>query len=152
MLKYRNLHVSLLMTMPKKSGKVSVVLDIDGGTCKVFKNEEEVATADFCFDNTQILISDVDTVTKYHRRGYGRLLFAALFLLAQQQKMPLYLWAASNAIPFYEKIGMLHLNDSKVQKRIKFGNISKKDLSNKIDENDFVWIPQHLNRKPILYL
>jgi hypothetical protein len=138
--------------MPRKFGKVSVILDIDGGTCKVFKNEEEVATADFCFDNAQILISDVDTVIKYHRRGYGRLLFAALFLLAQQRKMPLYLWAASNAILFYEKIGMLHLNDPKVQKRIKFGNITKKDLPEKIDDNDFVWIPKKLKQKPILYL
>lgn len=147
-----NVHFSLLMTMPRRSGKVSVVLDIDGGTCKVFKNEEEVATADFCFDDTQIQVSSVDTLAKYHRRSYGRLLFAALFLLAQQRKMPLYLWAASNAIPFYEKINLLHLNDPEVLKKIKLGNVSKKEIPEKIDESDFIWIPQHLNRKPILYL
>jgi hypothetical protein len=140
------------MTMPKMSGKVSVVLDIEGGTCKVFKNEKEVATADFCFDDTQIRVSSVDTVEKYQRKGYGRLLFAALFLLAQRRKMPIYLWAADDAIPFYEKIGMLHLDDSSVQKRIHFGNVSKEKLPDKVDDDDFVWIPQHLNKKPTIYL
>jgi GNAT superfamily N-acetyltransferase len=140
------------MTMPKKPLPVKVVLDIEGGTCKVFKGEEEVATADFCFDDTQIRVSSVDTIEKYQRKGYGRLLFAALFLLSAHKKKPLLLWALDDAIPFYEKIGMLHLDNPDVQKRIKFGNVKRKDLPDKVDNDDFVWIPQHLKSKPTIYL
>ena len=138
--------------MPKKSVKVSVILDIGKGTCKVFRNDEEIATTDFCFDNTQIRISTVDTIPKYQRRGYGRLMFSSLFLLAEQQKMPLYLWALDDAIPFYEKIGMLHLDNPEVQKRVIFGNIAKKDLSEKVDNDDFVWIPPNIRKKPKIFL
>lgn len=112
--------------------KVSVILDVGKGTCKIFRNDEEIATTDFYFDNTQIRISTVNTIPKYQRRGYGRLIFSSLFLLAQQQRMPIYLWALDNAIPFYEKIGMLHLNNPKVQKRVIFGNIAKKTFLKKL--------------------
>jgi hypothetical protein len=138
--------------VPKKSVRVSVILDVGNGTCKVFRNGEEIATADFCFDNTQIRISTVDTIPKYQRRGYGRLMFSSLFLLAEQQKMPLYLWALDNAIPFYEKIGMLHLNNPEVQKRVIFGNIAKEDLPEKVDDDDFVWIPPNIKKKPKIFL
>lgn len=125
---------------------------MDDETCKVFKNEKEVATANFSFDNTQILVSSVDTLEKYQIRGYGRLLFGALFLLAQQKKMPLILDSLDNAVPFYEKMGMLHLNDPEVQKRIQFGNIDKKHRIEKIDNDDFIWIPRHIRKKPIIFL
>ena len=91
-------------------------------------------------------------LAKLSRRLSSKLLFNALFLLAQQKKMPLILDSLDDAVSFYEKVGMLHLNDPEVQKRVKFGNVISKKLSEKIDNDDFIWIPKHIRKKPIIFL
>jgi N-acetylglutamate synthase-like GNAT family acetyltransferase len=132
--------------------KLVVTLSIRKESVKVLRDGEEVASADFCFNKTQIRVTDVATVDKYQNCGYGKLLFCALKNLAQQKKLPLLLWSLESAIPFYEAIGMEHLDDPKVQKKIKFGNVSKKELKEKVNNDDFVWIPKRLRRRPTIYL
>lgn len=125
------------------------------GTVKVIVDGQEAATADFMFDETQIRVTSVDTEEAYRKCGYGRLLFDALKCIANQKKMPLLLWASTYAleIKFYEKLGFLHLNNPEVQDKVIFGNLNtNEEITEKIDEDDFVWIPQTLNRKPILNL
>jgi hypothetical protein len=66
--------------------------------------------------------------------------------------LPLILDSLDDAVSFYEKVGMLHLNDPEIQKRVIFGNLkTAKDIAEKIDYDDFIWIPK-MSRKPILYL
>ena len=146
--------MSLLVSNVRRIRKnISVIVDIKGEEVKVIVDEKEAAKAQFKFDGTQIMVTDVETKEVYQKCGYGRLLFDALKIIAEQKKKPLILWSLDNAIPFYEKIGMLHLNNPEVQKRIIFGNLrTKEDVSSKVDEDDFIWIPSHLNRKPIIYL
>jgi hypothetical protein len=134
---------------------MSIITDMKEGTVKVMVDGREAATASFMFDldQTQIRVTDVSTEETYQKCGYGRLLFDALKCIAQQKKMPLLLWSSSEGIPFYEKLGLLHLDNPEVQEKVIFGNLkTNEEISSKIDEDDFVWIPNHLSRKPILYL
>jgi tmRNA-binding protein len=76
-----------------------------------------------------------------------------LKLLSEQYKLPIVLWSLDPAVPFYEQIGLLHLNNPEVQKKVMFGNVEIKELKEKINNNDFVYMPQSLyRRKPIIYL
>lgn len=125
---------------------------MEGGTVKVIVDGKEVASAGFCFDDTQIRVDTVKTKKVYRRCGYGRLLFDALKCIAQQKKMPLLLCSSNMGIPFYESIGLLHLDNPEVQKLIIFGNLrTKEDIERKIDNDDFIWLPK-MKTKPILYL
>jgi hypothetical protein len=131
---------------------VSVITDLEAETVIVEVDGVEAAKALFKFDGTQILVSNVDTENAYQKCGYGRLLLAALKCIAQQKKLPLILDSLDDAVSFYEKVGMLHLNDPEIQKRVIFGNLkTAKDIAEKIDYDDFIWIPK-MSRKPILYL
>jgi N-acetylglutamate synthase-like GNAT family acetyltransferase len=136
--------------------KKSMVIDTDleKGVVKIFVDgrDTEVASADFVFDETQIRVTNVATSDAYKKSGYGRLLFDALKCLSQQHKKPLILWALDDAIPFYEKIGMLHLDNPSVQNRLIFGNVTAETLADKVDEDDFVYIPQGLKGRPTIYL
>lgn len=135
----------------KKS--LSVLTDMKEGTIEVIVNGNKAADASFIFDGTQIRVINVDTRTIYQKCGYGRLLFDSLKCIARQKKLPLLLWSSDMGIPFYEKLGFLHLNNSDVQKLVIIGNIkSQKDLDKKLCEKDFVWIPSTMKRKPIIYL
>jgi GNAT superfamily N-acetyltransferase len=136
-----------------KNGLV-IQTDLKEGNVKIFVDgrDDEVASADFCFDNTQIRVTDVSTSDAYKKTGYGRLLFDVLKCLAQQHKKPLILWALPDAIPFYEKIGMLHLDNPAVQNMLVFGNVTAETLKDKVDEDDFVWIPKGLKTRPTIFL
>jgi GNAT superfamily N-acetyltransferase len=142
----------MVIVMRRVRKNVSLIVDLKDEVVKVFVDEVEVSKAEFKFDNTQIMVTDVSTEEKYQKCGYGRLLFDGLKLIAEQKKKPLILWALDTAIPFYEAIGLLHLDNPATQKRVIFGNIKKSKLSEKIDDDDFVWIPKSLKRKPIIYL
>ena len=124
---------------------------------KVMVDGVQAAYAQFTIDGSQIMVTSVDTEEVYRRCGYGRLLFdGGLKCVSTQKKLPLILWSSDYAlgIKFYEKIGFLHLNDPEVQKRVIFGNLKDVyDITSKVDDDDFIWIPQSLNRrKPIIYL
>lgn len=134
--------------------EISVIVDMKTEEVKVMVDGNEAAKAEFTFDNTQIMVTSVETKNAYQKSGYGRLLFDALKCISQQKKMPLILWSSDEGIPFYEKIGLLHLDNSEVQKKVIFGNLkTQEDIATKVDGDDFIWIPQCLNRrKPIIYL
>lgn len=133
--------------------KVSVVTDLEGETVIVEVDGVEAAKTLFKIEETQILVSNVNTENIYQKSGYGKLMFATLKCIAQQKKLPLLLDSLDDAVPFYEKIGMLHLNDPEVQKRVIFANVKASDLAQEIDNDDFVFIPQCLNkRKPVIYM
>jgi len=136
--------------------KKSLVIqtDMKEGNVKIFVDGKkiEVASADFCFDDTQIRITNVATSDAYKKTGYGRLLFDVLKCLAQQHQKPLIFWALEGAIPFYEKIGMLHLDNPAVQLMLIFGNVTAETLLSKVDNDDFVWIPKGLKVRPTIYL
>jgi hypothetical protein len=140
--------------MKRVRKNVSVILDIKAGEVKVVVDGTEAAKAEFVFDDTQIMISSVNTEKLYKRSGYGRLLFDTLKCLSNQRRKPLILWSSEEGIKFYEKIGLLHLDDPKVQKRIIFGNLNTtEEILEKVDDDDFVWIPQSLGKKKaIIYL
>jgi hypothetical protein len=144
----------MVSIMRRVRKQISVIVDIKGAEVKVIVDNEEAAKAQFVFDEAQIIVTDVGTDDAYQKCGYGRLLFDALKIISNQKKMPLILCSLDDAIPFYEKIGLLHLNDPEVQKKVIFGNLkTKDDIESKVDEDDFIWIPQSLNRrKPIIYL
>jgi len=125
---------------------------MENETVVVMVDDKEVAKALFTFDDTQILVSNVNTDDKYQKCGYGRLLFAALKCIAQQSKLPLLLDSLDDAVPFYEKVGMLHLNDPEVQKLVILGNVRKEKIEENIDNDDFVWIPKGIRRKPTINL
>lgn len=132
---------------------VSVIVDMKEETVRVMVDGFEASKAEFTFDGSQIMVTDVSTENKYQKCGYGRLLFDALKLISEQKKMPLILWSLDTAIPFYEKIGLLHLDNPEVQKRVKFGNIKKDKIIERVDDDDFIWIPQSLYRRKItIYL
>jgi hypothetical protein len=138
--------------MKRVKKTVSVITDLEAETVIVEVDGVEAAKALFKFDGTQILVSNVDTEEVYQKCGYGRLLLTALKCIAQQKKMPLVLDSLDDAVPFYEKVGMLHLNDPEVQKRVIFGNVKKSDFAKEIDNDDFVWIPKGLKHKPTINL
>ena len=100
-----------------------VIVDMREETVVVMVDGLEVSKAEFTLDDTQIMVTDVGTNKKYQKCGYGRILFDALKLVSEQKKMPLVLWSLGSAVSFYEAIGLLHLNDSEVQKRVLFGNV-----------------------------
>lgn len=146
--------VYMVNIMRRVRKSISVIVDMKEEEVKVMVDGVEAAKAQFTLDCTQIMVTDVGTENAYQKCGYGRLLFDALKVISNQKKMPLILWSLDDAIPFYEKIGLLHLNDLEVQKRVIFGNLkTTEDIASKIDEDDFIWIPQSLNkRKPIIYM
>lgn len=144
----------MVNVMKRVKKHVHVTVDMKAENVIVTVDGVEAAKAEFTMDDTQIMVTNVNTEEVYQKSGYGRLLFDALKVISNQKKMPLILWALDDAIPFYEKIGLLHLNDPEVQKRIIFGNLkTPEDIATKVDGDDFIWIPQSLNRrKPFIYL
>jgi len=134
--------------------EISIIVDMKAENVKIMVDGTEAAKAEFILDGTQIMVTNVNTENAYQKSGYGRLLFDALKCISQQKKMPLILWSSDDAIPFYERIGLLHLDNPEVQKRVIFGNLkTREDIATKVDGDDFIWIPQSLNRrKPIIYL
>ena len=147
----------MVTTMRRIKKNMSVVVDMEAETVVVMVDGVEVAKAEFTIDNSQIMVTSVNTEEVYRKCGYGRLLFdGGLKCIANQKKLPLILWSSDYAleIKFYERMGFLHLNDPEVQKRIFFGNLeTAEDIAAKIDNDDFIWIPQSLNRrKPIIYM
>lgn len=139
--------------MRRVKTNMSVIVDMIAETVMVMVDEFEASRAEFTFDDTQIMVTNVGTDEKYQKSGYGRILFDALKLVSEQKKMPLVLWSLIGAVSFYEAIGLLHLNDPEVQKRVIFGNVDTADLNKKVNEDDFVFLPQSLNRrKPIIYM
>lgn len=131
---------------------VSLSVDLKDEVVKVIVDGIEVAKAEFTVDGNQIMVTDVSTEEKYQKCGYGRLLFDGLKLISEQTKKPLILWSLDSAIPFYESIGLLHLDNPNVQKMVIFGNVKKSELTEKVDDDDFIWIPKSLKRKPTIYL
>lgn len=147
----------MVSVMKRAKKQISVTIDMEAETVVVMVDGIEAAKALFTIDGSQIMVTNVDTEEKYRKCGYGRLLFdGGLKCIANQKKLPLILRSSDYAmeIKFYEKIGFLHLNDPEVQKRVFFGNLeTPEDIAAKIDDDDFIWLPQTLNRrKPIVYL
>jgi hypothetical protein len=146
----------MVSIMRRVKKQIIVTIDMEQEEVKVMVDGQDASTAQFTIDGSQIMVTSVDTEKVYRKCGYGRLLFDGLKCVANQKKMPLILWSSDYAlgIKFYEKIGFLHLNNPEVQKRIFFGNLeTAEDIAAKIDEDDFIWIPQSLNkRKPIIYM
>lgn len=144
----------MVNVMRRARKEISIIVDMKAENVKIMVDGKEAAKAEFTLDGTQIMVTNVGTEEVYQKSGYGRLLFDALKVISNQKKMPLILWALDDAIPFYEKIGLLHLSDPEVQKQVIFGNLkTQEDIATKIDGDDFIWIPQSLyRRKPIIYL
>ena len=136
----------------KKYGGIAIDLNMVDEEIIIFVDGVKVAKATFMFDGPMLRITDVRTDDIYQLQGYGRLMFSMLKTVARQHKMPIYVWALDDAIPFYEKIGLLHLNNPDVQKKIIFANIKDKDIPNEVDEDDFVWLPKGLRGRPLIYL
>lgn len=136
----------------KKYGNIAIDLNMVEGEIIIFVDGIKVAKTLFMFDGPMIRVTDVTIDDNYQINGYGRMTFDILKIIARQHKMPIYLWALDNAIPFYEKIGMLHLNNPEVQKHIIFANIKDVDIEKQVDEDDFVWLPKGLRGRPLIYL
>lgn len=140
------------MSAPKKN--IVVKLSIKYGFIKVLADDKIITSCDFCIDGTQIRVTDLSTEGEYQRKGYGRACLDVLKILATQLKMPIILYSLTDAIPFYESVGFEHLDNKKVQSKIKFGNIkNEKDMKDKgPTDGDMIWIPKSLNKKPIIYI
>jgi len=141
------------MTIPKKN--ITLKLSIRYGYIKVLADGEVITSCEFCIEDTQIRATDLNTEDEYQRKGYGRTCLDALKILATQLKMPIILYSLVDAIPFYESLGFEHLNDKKVQAKVKFGNIkTKKDMKEKgPTDGDMIWVPKSLNKKkPVIYM
>lgn len=149
------MRMTLMVNIMKRVRKeISITVDMKEENVKVIVDGKEAAKAEFTLDGTQIMVTNVNTEDAYQKSGYGRLLFDALKCISQQKKLPLILWSSDEGIPFYEKIGLLHLDDPEVQKKVIFGNLkTQEDIITKVDDDDFIWIPQGLyRRKPIIYI
>jgi hypothetical protein len=132
---------------------MTVIVDMKDEVIEVIVDGKEVTKIEFINEGNQITIASIGTETPYQKCGYGRLAFEVLKLLSEQYKLPIVLWSLDPAVPFYEQIGLLHLNNPEVQKKVMFGNVEIKELKEKINNNDFVYMPQSLyRRKPIIYL
>jgi hypothetical protein len=144
----------MVNVMRRVRKEISIIVDMKAENVKIMVDGTEAAKAEFTLDGTQIMVTNVNTEDVYQKSGYGRLLFDALKCISQQKKLPLILWSSDEGILFYEKIGLLHLNNPEVQKKVIFGNLkTQEDIATKVDNDDFIWIPQSLNRrKPIIYL
>jgi hypothetical protein len=141
------------MMQKRVKKNATLTIDIENEVVKVMVDGVEASKAEFTFDSSQIMVTYVVTKKLYQKCGYGRLLFEGLKLISEQYKLPLILWSLDKAVSFYEKIGLLHLNKPEVQKRITFGNVEISELNKKVNSDDFVYIPQSLNkRKPIIYM
>ena len=139
--------------MRKLKNNATVNIDMENEVIKIVINEIDVTTIEFTIEETQIKVATIGTEFPYQKCGYGRLAFNALKLISKQYKLPIVVWSLLPAVPFYEKIGFLHLDSPQVQKRVIFGNVEESKLHSKVDDCDFVWLPQSLNsRKPIIYL
>jgi hypothetical protein len=137
----------------KKITKVDVILDLKEQSVVVYADNEKATTILFVFDGTQIRVTDVTTEDLFQRKGFGRLAFDALKMVATQRRLPIYLWSLEDAIPFYVSIGFLHLDNPKVQERVEFGNLgSKIQIEHEIDETHLIWIPKRLKDKPLIYV
>jgi len=137
----------------KKYAGIAIDLNMIEEEIIVFVDGEKVAKTSFMFDGPMIRVTDVSTDDVHQMNGYGRMMFDVLKTVARHHKMPIILWALDGAIPFYEKIGMLHLDDPKVQKKVIFANIEdEKHLKREIDGDDFIYLPKGLRGRPLIYL
>ena len=136
----------------KKYGSIAVDLDMSKEEVTIFVDGIQAAKTSFMFDGPMLRVTDVGTENGYEMNGYGRMMFDVLKNVARQHKMPIYLWSLDAAIPFYEKLGLLHLNNKEVQKRVIFANLKDTDIDKEVDEDDFVWVPKGLNGRPLIYL
>lgn len=124
--------------------EINVFLDDDS---------EPVATTFFMFDGPFIRVTDVETRKDHQNNGFGKIMMNILKMIARQHKLPIYLWSLTESIPFYEKMGFLHLDDPEVQKRVIFANISdERHLHRCIDHDDFVYIPKSLKGRATIYI
>lgn len=139
--------------MRKLKKNAIITIDMEQEVIKIVINELDVTEIEFTIEETQIRVAVVGTEIPYQKCGYGRLAFEALKLISKQYKLPIIVWSLPSAISFYEQIGFLHLNNPQVQERVIFGNVEESKLHSKVDDCDFVWLPQSLNRrKPIIYM
>jgi hypothetical protein len=146
-------HAQTKIRKRKKYGMIAIDLNMVEEEITVFVDGEKVAKTYFMFDGPMIRVTDVSTEDGYKLNGYGRMMFDVLKAVARHHKMPIILWSLDDAIPFYEKIGMLHLNDPKVQERVIFANIKDDEHRNReIDNDDFIWLPKGLRGRPLIYL
>ena len=136
----------------KKYAGIAIDLNMVDEEITIFVDGKRVAKTYFVFDGPMIRVTDVITEDDYQMNGYGRMMFDVLKAVARHHKMPIYLWALDDAIPFYEKIGMLHLNDPEVQKKVIFANVKDEKIKEEVDEDDFVWLPKGLRGRPLIYL
>jgi len=137
----------------KKYAGIVINLNMIKEEITVFVDGKQIARTYFMFDGPMIRVADVSTDDSYQLNGYGRMMFDVLKTVARHHKMPIILWSLDSSIQFYEKIGMLHLNDPEVQKKVIFANVKdEKHLKREIDNDDFIWLPKGLRGRPLIYL
>jgi ribosomal protein S18 acetylase RimI-like enzyme len=138
-------------------------------TIKIFLDKEEIGTINVYLTDGQIQPTTLNIKQGYRSQGWGRLLITVLCFYARQCNISMYLLPTNiRAIAFYEHLsdlGIIHLNDPEVQKKVNFGIRRNPPFGNvltdeeysenplkKINEQDFVWIPKGLKIKPTIYI
>lgn len=139
----------------KRYTQMAIDVDMVDEEIKIFidDREEPISVCYFMFDGPMIRVTDIETSDGFKRSGYGHLMMNILKMISIQHKMPIYLWALDEAIPFYESIGFKHLDDPEVQKNVFFANITdERHLHKNIDHDDFIYIPKSLKGRATIYI
>jgi GNAT superfamily N-acetyltransferase len=105
----------------------------------VFLRGEEVSKLLFSIDADQITVSSFNTEEEYQRCGFGSIAMEAVFGIARTLELPVYLYSAANAVPFYKKLGFHRVIECH------WKGVEPDDKEP--DSEDMVWLPQSLYRR-----
>lgn len=121
------------------------------GEVTLVKEHTPVCKIKFWVDETRIYITDLDVHERHRRCGYGRLTMDYIMFLAEVLRKPIFLYSEVEAVKFYEKLGMEHLNSPKMKRKIRVLNENPK-YKHHWDDEDFIWIPKCLRRQKRIWI
>lgn len=121
------------------------------GEISLVKGHTPVCKVKFWIEETHIYITDLDAHEEHRRCGYGRLTMDYMIFLAEVLRRPIILFSYDSSVPFYEKLGMEHLDSKKLKKKIRVLN-EDPDHKHKWCESDMIWIPKCLKHEKVIWV
>lgn len=121
------------------------------GEVTLVKGHTPVCRVKFWVDVTHIYITNLDAHQWHRRCGYGRLTMDYMMFLAESLRKPIILYSYDETVQFYEKLGMKHLDSKAMSKKVRVLN-ENPDHKHEWSDTDFIWIPNCLKRKKVLWV
>ena len=131
--------------------KVKVTIDLKNGYGFLTRDgsNSKLVEVEFICDDNQIVLTDL--TAKHRKVGYGTMIMYTMMGIAKAEKKPIVLFSLMEVVPFYEKLGFMHLSKFKKGtykgKAVRILNLNPETSFNRqIGLEDFIWVPPNLDK------